>query len=363
MQLILKRSAEHVNLALTLSYITPLHYAAESDFLDVVKTLLEHGADTRMCQSQTQSGYNALHLAIRSDVRTELVKLLVQSVKGHERQKLLETRIWGDAALHRAARKARNSTIQVLLDHGAPLEGRTTMNDDTPLTVAVRNGRTAAATYLLEQKASIEARDSYGETALMIAASQGLSRTVEMLISKGANVSTTSGDGSTPLHAAARNAEGNPEVYGHIIRMLLAKDANVNARNHKKQTPLDKAVNRTDDKTIALLRSYGAVLFKPNKDVRDKYEKMFDADPNASNVGSVLSVESLLSSSPSMPAPESKATEKSETILGKEDDEPLSEEPGEIGDKEDGVLSPPYTSDSKDFLATGVTEDSKTATS
>lgn len=289
-------------MTLAATLITPLHYAAESDYLDVTETLLGHGADARMAQRHTR--YSALHLTIRADVSTELIKLLLKSVKGYERQKLLDERIWGDAAIHMAAKQARVSTLQALLDFGARLESKTTVNGDTALTMAVRNGKLAAAEFLLEMGAKINAGDSWGETALMIAVGYGYVRTAEMLLGKGADVNLTSDDGSTALHIAVRYAEDmDLQTSTDIIRMLIAECADVNAKNLKNRTPLDKAVNRKRDSTVKVLRSYGAVLFKPNKDIREACIDLFEPDPNAQIVitqGSVDSSDMTQCGSPSL---------------------------------------------------------------
>lgn len=293
-RLILDKSKKNVNIALDVTLITPLHYAAEADYYEVTKSLLEFGADVRMAQRHSQ--YNALHLAIRADCSTKLVKMLLNSdtAKGYERQKLLDTKVWGDTALHMAAEHAKNSTIQVLLDHGAQLESKSYFNEDTAMMAAVRNGRKATAEYLLDQNARIEAVDVSGRSALMIAAENGFVRNTEMLLGRKADVRAVDYNGSTALHLAARNAgEMSSQNSADIIRMLLSEGADVNAKNEKNQTPLDKAVNRQDGATISLLRSYGAVLYKPNPKVREMYLAYFDVDKDATPAGRQGSLDSL----------------------------------------------------------------------
>ena len=359
-QLILQKSSKNVNMTLAVSLITPLHYAAESDYFDVTKTLLAHGADTRM--AQRNSGYNALHLAIRADVSMELIKLLLSSVKGYDRQKLLDGKVWGDAAIHMAAEHARTSTMQTLLDFGAQLESTTGYNGDTALTMAARTGKRTAVEFFLEKGANINAGDSWGKTALMIAAENGYVRTAEMLLGKGANVKATSDNGNTTLHLTARNAgDMSSQSSGDIIRMLLSEGADVNAKNSKNQTPLDKAANRKDDATIFLLRSYGAVLYKPNKDIREKYTDLFDQDPNANTAitqGSVDSLHTTQSGSPSLSTADTtvdqelEGREKNESMLKRLSlndggDALISEEPAEVEKEVEPRPPPLYTNERK----------------
>ena len=98
MRLLLERSTKNVNKTLTISSLTPLYYAVETDSLEVTRTLLLNGADVRMTEATTR--YNVLHAAIRKDVSSTIVADLIRSVKGYERQKLLDGRVWGDSAIH-----------------------------------------------------------------------------------------------------------------------------------------------------------------------------------------------------------------------------------------------------------------------
>ena len=290
---------------LAITRYTPLHYAVEDDYLDVAKTLLAHGADARMTQMYPR--YNALNLAIRANASTELIRLLLNSVKGYDRQKLLDRNVPCEAAIHIAAQQSRTFTLKALLDFGAQLESKITFNGDTALTIAVRNNRRMAAEFFADSGADINASDAEGKTALMIAIDYGYDRAAEMILGRGANVRAASRDGNTALHFAARNdALMSSQTSGAIIRTLLSEGADVNAKNSKNQTALDLAANCTDDATIALLRSYGAVLYRPNKDVRERYLDLFDPDPNASNAsnavtqGSVDSLHTTLAESTSL---------------------------------------------------------------
>ena len=101
------------------------------------------------------------------------------------------------------------------------------------------------------------------------------------LLDYGADVSARKHiDKSTALHLASRNAGVVAcDCFVRVIKLLLAKGADVNAKNAKIQTPLDKAANRKDNETMDLLRKYGGVLYKPNKDVLERYNAYFDAAP------------------------------------------------------------------------------------
>src|SRR4029077_1344055 len=75
----------------------------------------------------------------------------------------------------------------------------------------------------------------HGGTPLMWAAVAGRAGALDLLISRGADVTAAGRDGGTPLHGAA--------FLGHekAVDVLLSNGANVNAANRRGETPLDGA--------------------------------------------------------------------------------------------------------------------------
>jgi ankyrin repeat protein len=84
----------------------------------------------------------------------------------------------------------------------------------------------------IELGGDVNAAARTGDTALHLAASQGLTEVVQLLLDKGGKADATNNAGDTALHLAAargRNA---------VIRALAAKGAPLDAANKKGQTPL-----------------------------------------------------------------------------------------------------------------------------
>jgi ankyrin repeat protein len=338
MRMILDKSDKNVNRKLTATLRTPLHFAVESDSVEVTRRLLARKADVKMLSNPP--GYNALHLAIRGNANTLLIDELLKSTKGYERQRVLEAMALGDMAIHMAAEFASISTIQKLHDYKADLEARTLTWRDTALIIAARKARSTAVHTLLERGAVVDATNATGATALIEAAGGGFPNTVEILLEYGADVTARKHiDKSTPLHLAARNAGLVAcDCFIRVIKLLLSKGADVNAKNAKIQTPLDKAANRKDEETMKLLREYGGVLYKPNKDVLERYNAYFEPAPEEELAASLMDLTDSDSrkSSLSMSRTETKVSEVEAEVYARLDE--VSTE-GKVGDISEDVTS------------------------
>lgn len=99
--------------------------------------------------------------------------------------------------LHNAAAYGQCDVMRVILAHGASVD-RVDDNSRTPLHVAARNGRFAAAVLLLDHGAKIEARTQFRFTALMLSASScGIHETTRLLLHRGANLDARNNDENT----------------------------------------------------------------------------------------------------------------------------------------------------------------------
>ena len=96
--------------------------------------------------------------------------------------------------------------------------------DISPLHLAAYQGDLTKVKTLIEKESDINLGDKEGFTLLHAAAVGGRKEVVEILLAKGANVNTRNRNGWTPLHYATR--EGHREV----AELLISKGANVNAK-------------------------------------------------------------------------------------------------------------------------------------
>ena len=152
--------------------------------------------------------------------------------------------------------------------------------DDTLLMVASRRGRLDAMKWLLENGADANAKNSRGQTTLMVAAAENL-EAVPILLTYGADIQASDARGKTALSYAARRgtletikyllsqgirfeqADKNNALIEAVcsyenyhkpnqtesilkIKYLLAAGADINAKDEKGSTPLIYAASNAD---------------------------------------------------------------------------------------------------------------------
>ncbi len=115
---------------------------------------------------------------------------------------------------------------------------------------------------LLKLGADIDVRNYKGKTALHCAAKAGFLKVINLLIEQGATIDAPDKNGETPLFDAIRSTIKNREKQRASLETLLVKGANPNAKNLKGLTPLKvtQRMRRAEaGKIVTLLRTYGAV--------------------------------------------------------------------------------------------------------
>ncbi|WP_341815515.1 ankyrin repeat domain-containing protein [Wolbachia endosymbiont (group B) of Idaea biselata] len=128
----------------------------------------------------------------------------------------------------------------------------------TLLMIAAENGHTNIVEILLKKGADVNKKDSYGPTALHLAAKNGHTNIVEILVEKGADVNVRDHHANTVLYLATNN--------GHegIVEILLEKGANVNGKSSFGVVPLHLAAKNGNENVVNALITEGANVNEKN---------------------------------------------------------------------------------------------------
>lgn len=149
-----------------------IHEASITGHAEVVRLLLEYGADFEMKDSR---GLTALRLAVANG-HEAVARLLLE--KGARDTGDMD----GVTSLHTAALKGNESMVQLLLDNGAKMEA--TLRNEMAWTVlhcAAYSGHVGVVQILLKHNCDLHILDGYGHTAEYYAREQGHLAVVELL--------------------------------------------------------------------------------------------------------------------------------------------------------------------------------------
>ena len=122
-------------------------------------------------------------------------------------------------------------------------------NGYTPLMLAAYYNKTDIISYLLENKAAINASSPYG-TALMAAVFKGHKQAVLLLLQHGADPNIPDENKATALQMSA--------LFNHndIAKYLLEYGADTNAKDFRGNKALDYAIVKQNETIIKLLNTY-----------------------------------------------------------------------------------------------------------
>jgi ankyrin repeat protein len=150
---------------------TSLHTASKCGKLDVVKSLLNQGADVNATDTDDAT---PLHLAaIKGNL--DVVSLLLEW--GAE----VDSRDWlGQTPLLKASRSGHVEISQVLIDHGANVNAKK-YNYWTPIHNSAYNGYLGIVELLLEHGADVHALNDEGQTAYQLSLRKGHRKIADLL--------------------------------------------------------------------------------------------------------------------------------------------------------------------------------------
>jgi len=273
---------------------TPLWYAVKAGKIEVVKLLVEAGADVNaggwppLCEAvdyentaiaeylidhganvNAPQGWGPLQEAATFSI--EMVKLLV--ARGAD----INTRRY--PALHTALSRAKHREMaEFLIQNGADVNAKNA-SGNTPLYYAILYiDDSDFINLLIANGADVNTKNRGGETPLHIeaqasrmvfvtqagrmelATQAGRTETAKLLLEAGANINCRDDRGQTPLHRMLDNRVRGSSIYPpskDMAELLLAKGADVNLKDKDGRTPLQLAAESAGGDVVELLLSKG----------------------------------------------------------------------------------------------------------
>ena len=205
-------------------YGTPLMYAAGEGRFDVVKYLINHGADVSKTNVDKET---ALHYASEYG-QLKVAELLLSRGAGID----VEDK-WCRTPLMLAAARGHSDILLCLINHGADLnKTKFNVHKRTALHYAIEYGHLKVVELLLSKGAGIDVEDEDGHTPLMLAALRGHSDILLCLINQGDDLNKTNRRKRTALHYASES--GNLEV----VELLLSKGTGIDVEDEDFHSPL-----------------------------------------------------------------------------------------------------------------------------
>lgn len=159
-------------------YGSPISYASQLGQLDVLKYMIEKGADINKSDSA------------------------------------------GQTPLHFAAENGQLKVMRYIIEHGAVVNVSDT-SGDTPLMRSVWAQELEASRFLIDRAANINAANKNGDTPLHIASTYGFAELAELLVSRGANPNIKDHSGKTPADVVC-SAPGRGKAVPAILTAVPA---------------------------------------------------------------------------------------------------------------------------------------------
>ena len=218
-------------------YGCPLHWASNSNQIEIVRLLLDAGAtvDPEDRWGRTPFQYS-MYLGY-----TNVAKFLLSRGANVNSKDF-----WGRTLLHWAVSKGERDIATNLIDFGADTEVRD-RKGNTALHKAARHGNHDLSTFLIEHDADVNvSTPGLQVTPLHQAVRYGHKKIVRLLLNSGAKVNAYSKLYGTPLHWAAES--------GHrgIAEVLLEHGASLNTLDSHRLKPADRARVEGQEDLVAL---------------------------------------------------------------------------------------------------------------
>ncbi|MFO7955892.1 MAG: ankyrin repeat domain-containing protein [Candidatus Brocadiia bacterium] len=189
---------------------SPLLAAAERSDPEMVRLLIEHGADLHHVDAGGRTALHRVAGARDADPRQQVEILELLIARGLDPTAREEH---GDLPLHGAAYAGNATVVEFLLQRGVPVNA-TNYSGFTPLHHAAAYGDVEAVKVLIDAGAAFNAPTPWGATPLHRAASMGRSDSARALLEAGADPTLMDNHGRAPIDMARERK------YEELVQMM-----------------------------------------------------------------------------------------------------------------------------------------------
>ncbi|XP_077086187.1 transient receptor potential cation channel, subfamily N, member 1 [Siphateles boraxobius] len=242
---------------------TAMHVAARHGDLEMMQVLIQEGGDVTW---KSKIDENSLHVAVRHCHAPVVEEILNSLTNERSRQEaelcVCEGNQIGETPLHLAAQLRRDSVhqtdedtciIKTLMEHHADITAVTRQSGETPLHYSARVGNTAVLQEMLSNvptnqlQTAINKHTKSGWSPLLLAADQGHTEVVRVLLHNNARVDVFDEEGKAAIHLAAERG------HQDIVDILLSHKAFVNAKTKLGLTPVHLSAQSGSARLVRLL--------------------------------------------------------------------------------------------------------------
>lgn len=247
--LLLKIKKDYSNINYLADVGSPLHIACTINSLEIIKLLVNHGAQINKLNSDLNPPL--YYLINRGDSNIEKsVEFLLQN------NALVNLKLYGDTTLlHIVCEKIRHRKIMsLLIKYGADVNS-VTIKGFSPLFITCDSRFLEGAKLLIENNADVNILNFMQDTCLHLICSETIENGIDyvkLLLSKNSNVNAQGYSDYTPLMLCA--TDGNTEIFLELLKY----NADVNLENKMKKTVLF-FLAESDDNYPLLLKIIGSI--------------------------------------------------------------------------------------------------------
>jgi len=257
---------------------TPLHFAAQAGQIEILKLLLDYGADYKI--NANEGVFSTPIVAAEKAKQWEAAALLRSrgayctfkhmviwgDVPGVEecltgQPEVINQKSFGigETPLHWAARYGQKEVVELLLDQGADPDIAELERGSTPFTEAAIHNHAEIVKLMVARGVDVDRRLFYGNTVLHIKAKTGDIELVDLLLSLGADINAKNNKGQTPLHIAVLAQQQK------FVELMIDKGALIYAADNKGLSPLHLAAQKGFLEIITFLMDRGASVTRKDR--------------------------------------------------------------------------------------------------